>query len=148
MRQIPTSYVAIAVLLGIFAFINTVWFRHTGEATAIAITLYILILIDAYFAGRRSRLHNGRPGWTGATLGAMFGLIAGLGSFFIRATSHDVIAPAKGLERLRLVQLANSSTAHIVILLTAMITFGVVSLIMASIGGTQRSEGRGHPDTV
>lgn len=129
----PTRYFGAAVLLGALALVNTVWFRHDAFSTAVAIVLYLLILVVAFSGGRFARRLHRRASWLGALIGALFGIIAGLGSFLMHDTAQDIPAPSKGLARIKLVELANSPTAHIVVILTAMLTFAVLSLIVASL---------------
>ncbi len=138
MQGHPARYLAISIILGVMALINTIWFRHSPASTGIAVAIYLMLLVVAFLAGRRAHLSH--PGWYGALIGASFGLLVGLGSFLIRATSQDVDAPAHGMARLRLVALANSPTAHVVVLVTAVLTFSLVSLIVASLAAATTKE--------
>ena len=131
-----------SAILGLLALINTVWLRHYTVSTVIAVALYLLVLVLAYFGGRAARLAHGRPAWFGGTIGALFGIIAGCGSFLIHATSRDIDAPSKGLARLKIIALANSPAAHIAVVVTATLTVGVISLIIAAVGaGTVKEPG-------
>lgn len=146
MQGYPARYLAIAVILGVMALVNTVWFRHTPVSTGIAVLLYLILLVVAFRAGRRAHLSH--PGWYGALIGASFGLLVGLGSFLVRATSQDVDAPVGGVARLRLVALANSPTAHVVVLATAVLTFSIVSLIVASLAAATAKEPDPHRESA
>lgn len=148
MQRTPSRYLITAALLGAIALINTVWLRHDSFSTGLAIVLYVLVLIVAYSGGRTARHGHWHPGWLGAAIGALFGLIAGLGSFLIRATSQDVDAPAKGIARLRLVALANSPAAHIAVLVTAMVTFAIISLIVSSLAAATAKEPDNRPESA
>lgn len=130
-----SSYLAGAAALGVLALVNDVLLHPYAISTAIAILLYILVLILAYLGGRSAHRQDVRPGWVGARIGALFGLIAGLSSFLIRATTRDIDVPAKGLSRLKLLELANSPIAHVAAVATAVLTFGIIALIIGWIGG-------------
>ncbi|NMP22528.1 hypothetical protein [Sulfobacillus harzensis] len=141
-------YLGAAVILGIMALVNSVWFRHNPASTGIAVTLYVLIMVVAFFSGRAAHRAHWRPGWFGAAVGALFGVLAGLGSFLIRATSEDVDAPARGIARLRLVALANSPVAHVVVLITAVLTFSIISLIVASLAAATAKDPDPHRESA
>ncbi|MCY0878280.1 MAG: hypothetical protein OWU84_05010 [Firmicutes bacterium] len=136
MGRIPVPYLALTAVLGILAFLNLVWLRHDAISTPIAVIIYLLVLVLAYFGGRSARRHALRPGWFGAAMGALFGIIASLGSLLIRETLRDIDVPGRRLLRLKLLAWANSPSGHLASIMTAMITFGLLSLILASIGGS------------
>jgi hypothetical protein len=142
MRDVSLRYLPVAAFLGVLALLNVVWLRHYAVSTAIAIILYIVVLIVAFFGGRQARIHQWRPGLYGAAIGALFGIIAGLGSFLIRDTLTDINVPAHTDVRLRLLAWANSPSGHIAVVMTAMVAFGVLSLIVGSIGGVSVKESR------
>lgn len=133
--QSKSPYLAIAAGLGVLALINDVLLHPYPISTAIAIVLYVLVLALAYLGGRAAHHWDNRPGWVGAAIGALFGLIAGLSSFLIHATTQDIQVPAKGLYRLKLLELANSPLAHVAAVATAVLTFGIIALIIGWIGG-------------
>lgn len=141
MQPKPSPYLAAAAGLGALALINDVLLHPYAISTAIAILLYILVLVLAYVGGRSARRQDARPGWIGAAIGAVFGLIAGLSSFLIRATTRDIDVPAKGLSRLKLLALANSPEAHVAAVATAVLTFGIIALIIGWIGGLTAKAG-------
>jgi len=138
MHRIPAPYFLAASLLGGLAIINLVWLRNYGVSTGIAIILYAIVLTVAFFAGRFAKARDLRPGLYSAEVGALFGIIAGLGSFLIRDTLRDINMPNRLALRLRLVEWANSPGGHIAADVTAMIAFGVLSLVVGSIGGASR----------
>ncbi len=140
MQPKPSPYLAAAAGLGALALVNDVLLHPYAISTAIAIVLYILVLVLAYLGGRSARRQDARPGWVGAAIGAVFGLIAGLSSFLIRATTRDIV-PAKGLSRLKLLALANSPEAHVAAVATAVLTFGIIALIIGWIGGLTAKAG-------
>lgn len=140
MRRIPVSYLPVAAFLGVLALLNIVWLRHYAISTAIAVALYILVLVVAFFGGRQARLNKARAGLFGAIIGVLFGIVAGLGSFLIRDTLRDINVPAHTEVRLRLLAWANSPSGHIAAVITAMVAFGVLSLIMGAIGGSSVKE--------
>lgn len=147
MHRIAMPYLAAASALGILALLNVVWLRHYVVSTAIAIVIYVMVLVLAYFGGRAAHQRQSRPGWFGAAIGGLFGVIAGFGSFLIRDTIRDIDVPAREIVRLRLLAWANSPTGHVAAILTAMITFGIVSLIVGSLGGSSIKE-QDHPGSA
>lgn len=130
MHRVSLPYFVIAVLLGVLALLNVVWFRHYAISTAIAIVLYVIVLVVAFFGGRSAR----HPALLGAAIGTLFGIVAGLGSFLIRDTLQDINVPAHTANRLRLLAWANSPGGHIAAVITAMVAFGILSLIVAILG--------------
>lgn len=135
MRISGTPYFPASALLGLLALLNIVWLRHYAVSTAIAIILYITLMVLAFFAGRAARTKRRQPSLYAGAMGALFGIIAGLGSFLIRDTLTDINVPAHTAVRLKLLAWANSPGGHIAAVLTAMIAFSVISLIVGSIGG-------------
>ncbi|PSR23036.1 MAG: hypothetical protein C7B45_04475 [Sulfobacillus acidophilus] len=134
-RMLPTPYLFGAIVLGILALLNIVWLRHNSISTAIAIALYLVVFTLAFFGGRSAKLSSSRPGLYGAMIGVLFGVIAGLGSFLVRDSLRDIDVPAHLAVRLKLLAWANSPGGHIAALVTAMVAFGVISLVVGSIGG-------------
>ncbi len=128
-------YFPASALLGVLALLNVVWLRHYAVSTAIAIGLYVSLLVLVFFAGRWARCKRRRPALYTGAMGSLFGIIAGLGSFLIRDTLQDINVPAHTAVRLKLLAWANSPGGHIAAMLTAMIAFSVISLIVGSIGG-------------
>lgn len=142
MSSVFWRYLAVALFLGVIASLNIVWLRHYAISTAIAIALYVIVLALAFFGGRQARRSHRRPGLYGACIGALFGVVAGLGSSLIRDTLRDIDVPAHTVVRLRLLAWANSPSGHIATAATAMVAFGVLSLIVGTIGGVSVKENR------
>ena len=135
MYLLRAPYFPASFALGVLALLNLVWLRHHAVSTVIAITLYVAVLVLAFFAGRWARTRRRRPGLYAGALGALFGVVAGLGSFLIRDTLQDIDVPAHIAVRLKLLAWANSPGGHITAVLTAMVAFSLFSLIVGSIGG-------------
>lgn len=135
MHRIPLSYFPVAALLGVLALLNIVFLRHHALSTAIAVLLYVIVLVLAFFGGRSARRHQSRPALFGAMIGALFGIIAGLGSFLIRDTLRDIDVPAQTGVRMHLLLWANSPAGHITAAVTTMVAFGVISLMVGILGG-------------
>ena len=133
------QYIVAALILGVLALLNAVLLRHSSVSTIVAIFLYILILVVAYFGGQRAQRHGRRPGWFGALLGAVFGTVEGFGAFFLRTTRQDLAPRGSHVSQAsvnQLLHIANSSVAHITAVITTMLTFGLFALVVGSIGGS------------
>lgn len=139
MLRVPEPYRPAAAFLGVLALLNLVWLRHYAVSTAIAIVLYVIVVIVAFFAGRFAQTRRLRPGWYGASVGILFGVIAGLGSFLIHDRLTDIDLPAHTAVRLKLLAWANSPSGHFAALITAMVTFGLITLIVGLVGGVSVS---------
>lgn len=135
MGRILLPYRPAAAGLGVLALLNVMWLRHYAVSTAIAIVLYVIVLLLAFLGGRHARILQRAPGWYGASIGALFGVVAGLGSFLIRDSLRDIDVPAHTAVRLKMLAWANSPGGHIASVITAMIAFGVISLIVGLVGG-------------
>ncbi|MDA8205828.1 MAG: hypothetical protein M0Z36_07150 [Thermaerobacter sp.] len=148
MRQRVLPYRPTAVALGVLALLNVAWLRHYAISTAIAIVLYLLVFLLAFFGGRRARLLKRAPGWYGASIGVLFGVVAGLGSFLIRDSLRDIDVPAHTAVRLKLLAWANSPDGHLAALATAMIAFGIITLIAGLVGGISVKDPNDSSDTA
>lgn len=134
-RMLPAPYLLGSLVLGIMALLNIVWLRHNAISTAIAIVLYLVVFTLAFFGGRSAKMSALRPALFGALIGVSFGVIAGLGSFLVRDSLRDIDVPAHLSVKLKLLAWANSPGGHIAALVTAMVAFGVISLVVGAIGG-------------
>jgi hypothetical protein len=135
MSRVPAVYFLAAALLGTLALMNIVWLRHYAISTLIAVFLYAVLMVVAFQGGRDAMRRQSRPAVFGAELGVIFGVIAGIGSFLIRDTLRDIDVPGHVGLRLKLLAWANSPTGHLAALLTAAVTFGVLSLLVSILGG-------------
>lgn len=140
MRHSLTTYMIGTLLLGILDLFNLLFWEAYAVSTPITIVIYLGVLTLAYLTGRSARRHHVRPGWLGGAVGVLFGLVAGTGSFLVRLTLHNFDVSTPGMSRIRLLALANSSLTHWLALGTAVVTFGVMSLIVSSLGALSVSD--------
>lgn len=135
------AFVAIAVGLGLLGLLSSLLFHTSSVATVISIILDILTLSLAYLGGQYAKRQGLRPGWFGGLLGATYGLFDGISVFFVTITRSEMLKNVHGDSLPKgsitaVLHLYNSPSAHIVSVLTSMVTIGLFALIVGIIGAT------------
>ncbi|GGJ06871.1 hypothetical protein GCM10010885_14990 [Alicyclobacillus cellulosilyticus] len=139
------TYVVGAVVLGLIACIVSIAFGgHPSQVhTIVGLVLDAVFLVWAFLAGRAAKRQGGKPMWTGALTGAVYGFVEALAGFFI----HIDASVFKGTnlppdQVARAVEISNSTWAHVLAVVAAVLEMGVLGLIAGLIGGAMtRREG-------
>jgi hypothetical protein len=132
--------------LGLLALFNHIVMANQPVFGYLAVLIALAMLVAAFFGGRSAKTQGGHPGWFGARIGAVFGILEGLGAFFTRTTASALRSevghtmPARQLALL--VRVANSPFAHVLAVATAVVTFALLALIVGSLGGLYAPKSR------
>lgn len=147
------TWVIAGVLLGVLGLLNSLVFSQPslrGASSAIEWVLNALALVAAFLAGRRARGEGGRPFWSGARVGALYGGIGGLGAFFIRVTPAEIAAQIQqaggistSVSPAQIAAFDNSPTIHALAWGVALVLFGLLGLVSGLIGGATARRGGG-----
>ena len=151
--QSGRKYIYFAVVLGVAALLlaaiggaNT---NLHGTVSIVIIILDVLALVVALFAGRAAKRSGGRPLWKGALMGAIYGFLFSIGSFFVTITPAEFEQQMQkagqtvsSAQVAQAVSIGNSPLVHVLGIVASLIMYGVLGLIAGLIGGvTTRREG-------
>lgn len=132
------QYLLAAAVLGVLQLILGI--ISPFRSTIVSYIVELLILALGFVSGQHAKLTGGRPGWFASATGALYGLIAGIAPFFVTITiadltqqlHHQVISHAR-LQQI--VKMDNTPAAHFSGWLLSVVTYGLLTLIIGSIGG-------------
>jgi hypothetical protein len=110
------------------------------HSIVISLIFDLCLLSTAYVAGQHAHRVHGHPGWFGAAVGAIYGFLAGLSYFILTITSTDLrtrmnLSKIPVHEIHDLLTLYNSTAYHLAEWLMAVLFYGIMTLIIGSIGG-------------
>ncbi|WP_053958991.1 hypothetical protein [Sulfobacillus thermosulfidooxidans] len=132
------QYLLVAAILGIIQFL--IGLAAPFHTIVISYILDFLILVVAFIAGQHAKISSGHPGWFASATGAIYGFLAGITPFFVTITANDLkrqlhhhVVSSAQLQQI--VKIANSPVAHFTDWLLSVLTYGILTLIIGSIGG-------------
>ena len=129
-------YLGIGIVLGAVALALAL-----GKVSGLGVVLDVLIAATTFAAGFAARARGGHPAWSGAGVGAVYGIVLGIRSFFQKTTASELRSALEKAHRTspvrmsRLLSIANSPLVHLGSLALTVIIFGVVGLIIGAIAG-------------
>jgi hypothetical protein len=132
-----------ALGLGVLALILALVTAGRGPgATVGAWILDAALLVLLVLTGRQVRRGGGRPGWSGAAVGAAYGAVSGLSVFFrtisagaIRAALSHATHTAHTLTVSQTFHLVNSPGYRLVSWVSGLVILAVLGLVLGSVGG-------------
>ncbi len=119
------------------------------HSIAISLIFDLLLLGTAFVAGQHAFRAHGHPGWFGAAIGAIYGLVGGLSYFTLTITSSELksrlhLSKIPAHEVHTLLTLYNSTAYHLAEWLMAILFYGIMTLIFGAIAGflAKKASGR------
>jgi len=132
-------YLILAVVLGLIQITLTIGLKThaSGGHSLITYLIIVILLVVMFMVGRLTKKKGGSPLWMGALTGGIYGLIAGLGSFFVKVDASKFQNAALTAQQItKAVKYANSPVAHLMTDVVSIIIFGVIGLVVGIIGGS------------
>lgn len=136
LRRPVGTYIVIGAVLGVVSLL-----LGLAKASGLGPVLDILIAATAFAAGFSARTRAGHPAWSGAGVGAVYGVVSGIQAFLRTTTASELKTALQKTHRTspvsmgKLLTIVNSPVAHLGSLMVAAIIFGLVGLILGAIAG-------------
>ena len=139
------QYLVVAAILGLIQLILGI--ASPFHPIFVSYILDFLIIVLAFIAGQHAKLNSGHPGWFASATGAIFGLVAGLAPFFVTITASELMKADPHASRAKVLtalKLENSAVAHSTEWLMSVFAYGILTLIIGSMGGLIMKRTRDH----
>ena len=146
LHRSAASYVLAGILLGVVSLALTAA-RTAGPGPLLDVLIAAATLVAGYAAAARA----GHPAWSGASVGAAYGVVSGIGAFVRKVSMSELrmalrsVGKTSPISMARLLRIVNSPVAHVGSMLVSVLLFGLGGLLLGAIGGAIAARQRPGP---